>query len=128
MGRYLGMWLHTWVVILELCEVVDIAVDDDPQRVGLVVRRNVALAIGFGHGSGCVKDMWNNVGTTALLCLMMVEVQRAAKSGGKDGRRRKEGVSMDDICRRDGQSRPRLKAAPDAIQGRPEGSHVNCAE
>ena len=53
MGRCLGMWLHTWVVILELCKVVDIAVDDDPQRVGLVVRRDVALCEGFGHGDMC---------------------------------------------------------------------------
>lgn len=42
--------LLTWVVILKLGQVIDILVDNDPEGVGLVMRRNVACAEGLGHG------------------------------------------------------------------------------
>lgn len=34
----------TWVVILELCQIVDILVDNDPKRVGRLMRRDVVGA------------------------------------------------------------------------------------
>ena len=37
---------------MELGEVIDVAVNNDPKGVSLVVRRNVALAIRLGHGAG----------------------------------------------------------------------------
>lgn len=41
--------VHTWVLILELGEVVDVLVDGDVQVGGLVVRRHVGLGEGFRH-------------------------------------------------------------------------------
>jgi hypothetical protein len=38
--------------ILEFGQVVDILVNNDPQIVALVVRRDIALREGFGHGAG----------------------------------------------------------------------------
>lgn len=46
---------HTWVVILKLGQIVDIVVDNDPERVAFVVRRNVGFTKRFRHGTdgGC---------------------------------------------------------------------------
>ena len=41
--------LHTRMVVLEGGQVVHIAIDNDVQVVGLVVRRNVAYSEGLGH-------------------------------------------------------------------------------
>ena len=38
------------MVILELGEIIDVAVDHDPQGIGLVVRRDVGLGECLGHG------------------------------------------------------------------------------
>jgi hypothetical protein len=38
------------VVVLELGEIIDVAVDHDPEGIGLVVRRDVALGKCLGHG------------------------------------------------------------------------------
>ena len=43
---------RTGMVVLELGQVVDIAIDNDVQVVGLVVRRNVACGEDLGHGGG----------------------------------------------------------------------------
>jgi hypothetical protein len=40
------------MVILELCEIIDVAVDNDPQGIRLVFRRDVALGKDLGHGVG----------------------------------------------------------------------------
>ena len=49
-GHELGR--RTWVVILKCGQVVDVAVDNDVEIVGLVVRRNVSRGEGLGHGYG----------------------------------------------------------------------------
>lgn len=41
--------LSTWVVVLELGQVVDILVDDDEQVAGGVMRRNIGGGEGFRH-------------------------------------------------------------------------------
>ena len=40
---------HTWVVILELGNVIDITIDDDVHVIALVVRRDVARRKSFRH-------------------------------------------------------------------------------
>jgi hypothetical protein len=47
---------HTWVVVLELGQVIDITVNSDPKRISLVMRRHVALAESLGHGSVTMTD------------------------------------------------------------------------
>lgn len=42
----------TWMLVLKLAQIIDIFVDDDPKTVRLIMRRNVALGEGFGHGAG----------------------------------------------------------------------------
>jgi hypothetical protein len=41
--------LSTWVVILELGQVVDILINDDEQVAGRVMRRNIGGGEGFRH-------------------------------------------------------------------------------
>jgi hypothetical protein len=43
------------MVILELCEIIDVAVDNDPQGIRLVFRRDVALGKDLGHGVGAAN-------------------------------------------------------------------------
>lgn len=49
------MMERTRVVLLELCHVVDIAIDNEVQAVGLVVRRDVGGGECLGHG-GMERD------------------------------------------------------------------------
>jgi hypothetical protein len=42
-------WAHTWMLILELRQVVDVLVDGDIEVVWLVVRCDVCLGEGFRH-------------------------------------------------------------------------------
>jgi len=51
------------MLLLELGEIVDILVDNDPETVGLVVRRDVGGLVGLRHDGGYVmrigvKDGW----------------------------------------------------------------------
>jgi hypothetical protein len=46
----------TGVVVLELCQVVDVAVDNDEQVIGLVVRRDVACREDLGHGCDVCEE------------------------------------------------------------------------
>lgn len=50
--------LATRVVVLELCQIVDVVVDNDVEVVALVVRRDVALCEGFGHVGGWCERWW----------------------------------------------------------------------
>jgi hypothetical protein len=40
----------TWMFVLEISQVIDILVHNDPQIVALVVRCDIALREGFRHG------------------------------------------------------------------------------
>lgn len=40
---------HTWVVILELGQVIDIIVDDNVEVVALIMRRDVGFRERLGH-------------------------------------------------------------------------------
>lgn len=62
-----GLWLIvlekcmslTWVIVLEFGQIVDILVNNDPEGVGLVMRRNVACTESLGHdGRPCSRDKY----------------------------------------------------------------------
>lgn len=40
---------HTWVLLLELSQVIDIFIDHNPEIIGLAMRRDVFLAKCLGH-------------------------------------------------------------------------------
>jgi len=40
---------HTWVLLLELSQVIDILIDYNPEVIGLTMRRDVFLAKCLGH-------------------------------------------------------------------------------
>lgn len=48
---------HTRMLISELGDIVDIAINDNPERVWLVVRRDVGLGEGLGHGGGWMNGV-----------------------------------------------------------------------
>lgn len=45
-----GVSVHTWMIVLEFGQVVDILINNDPEGIGLVMRRNVACTESLGHG------------------------------------------------------------------------------
>ena len=47
--RAFHTFLATWMLILELGQVIDVLVDDDVEVGRLVMRCNIALREGFGH-------------------------------------------------------------------------------
>jgi hypothetical protein len=49
------------MVILKLCEIIDVAVDNDPQGISLVFRRDVALGKCLGHGVGGATSVVHRV-------------------------------------------------------------------
>lgn len=64
-----GCCLLTWMLILELGQVVDIFVNNDPEVVWLVMRRYVTLGEGLGHDEGEAisvvdtgREGWSNEG------------------------------------------------------------------
>lgn len=48
------MSAQTWVVVLELGQIVDILIDDDEQVAGRVMRRNIGGGEGFRHDVLCM--------------------------------------------------------------------------
>lgn len=46
----LTVWKRTWMFVLEFGQVVYVFVDNDPEVLGLVVRRHVVFAECLGHG------------------------------------------------------------------------------
>lgn len=51
------MSVLTWVIVLEFGQVVDILINNDPEGVGLVMRRDVACTESLGHGGqSCSRD------------------------------------------------------------------------
>ena len=56
---------RTWVIILELCHVVDISVDYDPEGVGLVVSRNIGLL-------ECLRHYASKISLSFLLVLWII--------------------------------------------------------
>lgn len=51
MTKMSGSRKHTWMVVLEFGQVVNVFVDDNPKIVGLIVRSHVVLAECLGHGN-----------------------------------------------------------------------------
>lgn len=66
------------MVILEFSQIVDILVDDDPEGVGLVMRRHVACTESLGHGE-------RNGVATEVSCLSTTGGNEKRKEVGKLG-------------------------------------------
>lgn len=79
-GDPLENLLAARVVVLELCEVVYVTVDDDPERIGLVVRRNVALAERFRHGF-CLWASCENLISPVVADFKVATIKRQQRSG-----------------------------------------------